>query len=58
MVPDSPKDYVCTKFGQNPLKDVVFHCFSTGFRDCSESVVFPCFSTGFGECSKSVVFLS
>jgi hypothetical protein len=21
-VPDSPKDYVCTKFGQNPLKDV------------------------------------
>jgi hypothetical protein len=22
MVPDSPKDYVCTKIGQNPLKDV------------------------------------
>ena len=21
-VPDSLKDYVCTKFGQNPLKDV------------------------------------
>jgi hypothetical protein len=21
-VPDSPKDYACTKFGQNPLKDV------------------------------------
>jgi hypothetical protein len=21
-VPDSPKDYVCTKFGQNPLKGV------------------------------------
>jgi hypothetical protein len=21
-VPDSPKDQVCTKFGQNPLKDV------------------------------------
>ena len=21
-VPDSPKDYVCAKFGQNPLKDV------------------------------------
>jgi hypothetical protein len=21
-VPDSPKDYVCTKFSQNPLKDV------------------------------------
>jgi hypothetical protein len=21
-VPDSPKDYVCTTFGQNPLKDV------------------------------------
>jgi hypothetical protein len=21
-VPDSPKDWVCTKFGQNPLKDV------------------------------------
>ena len=21
-VPASPKDYVCTKFGQNPLKDV------------------------------------
>jgi hypothetical protein len=21
-VPDSPKDYVCTKFGQNPLKDI------------------------------------
>jgi hypothetical protein len=20
-VPDSPKDYVCTKFDQNPLKD-------------------------------------
>ena len=21
-VPDSPKDYACTKFGQNPLKDI------------------------------------
>ena len=21
-VPDSHKDYICTKFGQNPLKDV------------------------------------
>jgi hypothetical protein len=21
-VPASPKDYICTKFGQNPLKDV------------------------------------
>ena len=21
-VPDSPKDYVCTTFGQNPLKDL------------------------------------
>jgi hypothetical protein len=27
-VPDSPKDYVCTKFGQNPLKDVDFRVFT------------------------------
>jgi hypothetical protein len=25
-VPDSPKDYVCTKFGQNPLKDLILEC--------------------------------
>jgi hypothetical protein len=28
-VPDSPKDYVCTKFGQNPLKDVDSRVFTT-----------------------------
>jgi hypothetical protein len=27
-VPDSPKDYVCTKFGQNPLKDVDSRVFT------------------------------
>jgi hypothetical protein len=25
-VQDSPKDYVCTKFGQNPLKDLILEC--------------------------------
>ena len=27
-VPDSPKDYVCAKFGQNPLKDVDSRVFT------------------------------
>jgi hypothetical protein len=27
-VPDSPKDFVCTKFGQNPLKDVDSRVFT------------------------------
>jgi hypothetical protein len=27
-VPDFPKDYVCTKFGQNPLKDVDSRVFT------------------------------
>jgi hypothetical protein len=27
-VPDSLKDYVCTKFGENPLKDVDFRVFT------------------------------
>jgi hypothetical protein len=27
-VPDSPKDYVCTKFGQNPLKDLDSRVFT------------------------------
>jgi hypothetical protein len=27
-VPDSPKDYACTKFGQNPLKDVDSRVFT------------------------------
>ena len=27
-VPDSPKDYVCTKCGQNPLKDVDSRVFT------------------------------
>jgi hypothetical protein len=27
-VPDSPKDYVCTKCGQNPLKDLDSRVFS------------------------------
>ena len=25
-VPDSPKDYVCTKVGQNPLMDLILEC--------------------------------
>jgi hypothetical protein len=29
-VPDSPKDYVCTQFGQNPLKDVGQRSMSPG----------------------------
>jgi hypothetical protein len=28
MVLDSPKDYVCTKFGQNPLKDLDSRVFT------------------------------
>jgi hypothetical protein len=28
LVPDSPKDYVCTKFGQNPLKDLDSRVFT------------------------------
>ena len=28
MIPDSPKDYVCTKFGQNPLKDLDSRVFT------------------------------
>ena len=31
-VPDSPKDYVCTKFGQNPLKDVDSRVFTRMLR--------------------------
>ena len=27
-VPDAPKDHVCTKFGQNPLKDVDSRVFT------------------------------
>jgi hypothetical protein len=27
-VPDTPKDEVCTKFGQNPLKDVDSRVFT------------------------------
>jgi hypothetical protein len=27
-VPDTPKDYVCTKFGQNPLKDLDSRVFT------------------------------
>jgi hypothetical protein len=27
-VPDSPKDYVCAKFGQNPLKDIDSRVFT------------------------------
>jgi hypothetical protein len=30
--PDSPKDYVCTKFGQNPLKDVDPRVFTRMLR--------------------------
>ena len=32
-VPDSPKGYVCTKFGQNPLKDVDPRVFTRIVRD-------------------------
>ena len=31
-VPDSPKDYVCTKFGQNPLKDLDSRVFTRMLR--------------------------
>jgi hypothetical protein len=31
-VPDSPKDYVCTKFGQNPLQDVDSRVFTRMLR--------------------------
>jgi hypothetical protein len=31
-VPDSPKDYICTKFGQNPLKDVDSRVFTRMLR--------------------------
>jgi hypothetical protein len=27
-VPDSPKDYVCTKIGENPLKDLDSRVFT------------------------------
>ena len=30
--PDSPKDYVCTKFGQNPLEDVDPRVFTRMLR--------------------------
>ena len=30
--PESPKDYVCTKFGQNPLKDVDSRVFTGMLR--------------------------
>jgi hypothetical protein len=32
MVPDSPNDYVCTKFGQNPSKDVDSRVFTWMLR--------------------------
>ena len=31
-VPDSLKDYVCTKFGENPLKDVDSRVFTRMLR--------------------------
>jgi hypothetical protein len=31
-VPDSPKDLVCTKFAQNPLKDVDSRVFTRMLR--------------------------
>jgi hypothetical protein len=31
-IPDSPKDYVCTKFGQNPLRDVDPRVFTRMLR--------------------------
>jgi hypothetical protein len=31
-IPDSPKDYVCTKFGQNPFKDVDSKVFTRMLR--------------------------
>jgi hypothetical protein len=31
-VPDSPKDLACTKFGQNPLKDVDSRVFTRMLR--------------------------
>jgi hypothetical protein len=31
-VPDSSKDYVCTKFGQNPLKDIDSRLFTRMLR--------------------------
>jgi hypothetical protein len=41
-VPDSPKDYICTKFDQNPLKDLD----SSGQRSMSPGQIFtawdPC----------------
>jgi hypothetical protein len=30
--PDSPKDYVCTKFGQNPLEDIDPRVFTRMLR--------------------------
>jgi hypothetical protein len=40
-VPDSLKDYVCTKFGQNPLKDVDSRVFteSTSFNGFWQNLV-------------------
>jgi hypothetical protein len=35
-VPDSSKDYVCTKFGQNPLKDVDSRVFTRMLRSRSK----------------------
>ena len=49
-VPDSPKDYVCTKFGQNPLKDVdsrVFTRMSHGKNLPSDLDLWPWKSIGF-----------
>jgi hypothetical protein len=38
MVPDSPKDYVCTKFGQNPFKDLILECS----QGCYTVQIWPC----------------
>ena len=39
-VPDSHKDYVCTKFGQNPLKDVDSRVF-TRMLHCKKFTQWP-----------------
>ena len=45
-VPDSPKDYICTKFGQNPLKDVDSRVFTRML--CSKNLTqWPWQSIGF-----------
>jgi hypothetical protein len=45
-VPDSPKDYICTKFGQNPLKDLDSRVFTRML--CSKNLTqWPWQSIGF-----------